>query len=178
MTLPPHARLFHLFLSAALASPGPCAAMGRRPPEPENAPAPVDPKLRSKETHMNLADPAARDITPSEWKGQFGGPASSAAALIETAEQWERLWREDMGREAPPVDFGRYFAAAVFLGSRNTGGYDVVFLEPQISPDSVRVFYRVRGPGKGQFVIQAFTQPYAIKLYRKTGLKAALVEQP
>ena len=102
---------------------------------------------------------------------------SKAASLkVESAKEWETLWKDAFNREAPSVDFSKHFAAAVFLGLRQTGGYSVEFLEPAARADTAVIRYRTRAPGPGAFVIQAFTTPYAIRLYNKTSAPVAVDE--
>lgn len=122
-------------------------------------------------------DSGTEDASPSEWRGQFGGEPEPSARVISAAPEWERLWRETLRGEPPPVDFGRHRAVAVFAGSRSTGGFSVEFLEPEVDGGEAVVRYRIRGPGPGQFVVQAFTRPYAIRLYRRTELRLSVAEE-
>ena len=89
--------------------------------------------------------------------------------MIDSAAKWQDLWANALGQREPPtaVDFGKRLAVAVFLGSVPTGGYGVDFLAPQSAGGTTILSYRIRRPGQGSFVIQAFTQPYAVKLFDK-----------
>ena len=126
----------------------------------------------------SAADIAAVDANPSEWKGSFCPEAAGSARVAATAAQWEKLWKDSLGKQAPEADFEKHFAVAVFLGTRNTGGYAVEFLTPRSDGKEVLIAYRVRKPGQGMFVIQAFTQPYHVKLFKKTSLTVRTVEEP
>ena len=134
-------------------------AMARRPPE------------------KTMDDPvrlAAVDATPAEWKGAGGGNPEPGARVVADAAAWTALWKETLGREAPPVDFSRFVAVAAFAGMKNTGGWSVEFLTPEASPKGLVVPYRVKGPAPGGFVTMAFTAPYALRLYnRPTGTLVA-----
>lgn len=127
-------------------------SMGRTPPEP----APVE---------KSSAPAPAEEAAVSEWKGQFCAVATPSAELIQDAEAWKTLWKETFAKEPPQADFSRYVAAAVFLGSRNTGGYHVEFLEPETRGAATVLRWREKRPRPGSMVIQAFTQPYAIRLF-------------
>ncbi|MFA6315900.1 MAG: protease complex subunit PrcB family protein [Elusimicrobiota bacterium] len=107
-----------------------------------------------------------------EWKGQHCGQARPSSRVVRTAEEWQALWAE-IGRPAP-ADLGERFAAAVFLGSRPTGGFGVRFHDPIQEGGRVKVRFETLVP-KG-FVTQAFTEPYAVRLYPKTGLPVDLLE--
>lgn len=109
-----------------------------------------------------------RRLKPSSWQGQFCSTAAPAVEMVKDAAAWKELWKRSFGAEAPKVDFSEHFAIAVFVGTRNTGGWGADFLAPASEGDAVVLGYRVRGPSPSAFVIQAFTQPYAIQLYRKT----------
>ena len=114
---------------------------------------------------------------PSEWKGLFCSENKPSVKKISLRQEWDALWRSSLNPPAPAVDFGEYFAAAVFLGAQTTGGYGVEFLDPMSDDASVRVRYKIRKPAPGAFVIQSFTQPYAIKLYHKTPLDVSIAEE-
>ena len=127
----------------------------------------------------NAEELEAKDRSPREWSGAFCGMPEPSVHVVAGRKEWEQLWTAAFNSQpVPPVDFDRYFAIAVFLGSQPTGGYGVQFLEPLADAEKALIRYKVRKPGKGQFVIQAFTQPYAVKLYRRTGLKVSASEVP
>jgi len=127
------------------------------------------------EKKQPMQDPVSLLVTqrpegPAFWKGG-NSSASEQTVLVDSADAWALLWKEKIGGEAPPVDFSNYTALAVFLGSRNTGGYGVEFLPPTLEDGSIILGWREKKPAPSGFVIQAFTQPYAIQLYRKTDAK-------
>lgn len=103
---------------------------------------------------------------PSSWDGGYS-QSPGETVVVRDAEAWTSLWKDKIGQPAPPVDFSGYIAVAVFLGSRSTGGYGVEFLPPAAEGNALVLGYREKKPAAGGFVIQAFTQPYAIQLYRK-----------
>lgn len=149
-------------LAATLLAAG-AHAMGRRP---KKAPGGMD---------MEAAKNAqVVDVSPSEWRGTFSSEEKPSARIIESGAEWERLWRDSIRQEPPPVDFSKYLAAVVFLGSQPTGGYTIQFLEPLTDGRELMLRYRSKPPTGITF--QAFTQPYAIRLYRKTELKVSLAE--
>ena len=107
-----------------------------------------------------------------EWKGPHCGQTQASARVVNTAGEWETLWA-DIGKP-PPAELGEHAAAAVFLGSRPTGGFGVRFHEPVTEGGKLKVRYEILVP-KG-FVTQAFTEPYAVRLLPKTGLAVELLE--
>ncbi|MEK7656702.1 MAG: protease complex subunit PrcB family protein [Elusimicrobiota bacterium] len=154
-----------LVLAAAAAAHG----MGRRPPA-EKEPA------QREDRAMDVSQMTVKDGASASWQGASCGVSKAASLKVESAEEWEKLWKDAFNREAPAVDFSTRFAVAVFLGLRQTGGYSVEFLEPAARADTAVIRYRTRAPGPGAFVIQAFTTPYAIRLYNKTSAPVAVEE--
>ncbi len=102
-----------------------------------------------------------------EWRGSNCGESGAKAELATTRAQWDDLWRR-IGQPPPKADLRRHVALAVFLGTRPTGGWSVEFLDP--APDGAHIVlrYRAKGPGPGDFVTQALTQPWAVRLYPKS----------
>lgn len=98
-----------------------------------------------------------------EWNGQYGGPVDAGHRVVVDANGWTRLWRL-LGQEyAPPLDFTKYFAVAVMVGERPTGGYTVEFLDPMPKGVDVTVRYRVRAPTG--FTTQALAQPWKVRAF-------------
>ncbi|MBI4347452.1 MAG: protease complex subunit PrcB family protein [Elusimicrobia bacterium] len=150
--------LWGLVLASALVATA--VAMGRKTPKTSPGNEPMD---------------ATADVTPSEWRGAYSAENAPSARIVESGAEWDRLWRDSLNQPAPPVNFSQYVAAAVFLGAQPTGGYGVEFLPPLSNAQELALRYRVVKP-KG-FVTQAFTQPYAIRLYKKTGQRVSLAEE-
>lgn len=152
-------------LLAAPGAPAPAHALGKFPFTKKKE-APV----------TGPATFAVADVSPNFWKGPHSASNAPAAFTAETAEDWDKLWTQYLHRKAPPVDFSKYLAAAVFIGLRQTGGYAVEFLPPVSDGKTAKVPYRIRTP-KGGFVTQAFTTSYAIQLYTKPGVPVQVEEQ-
>ncbi len=114
-----------------------------------------------------------------EWQGAFSSVAKPRSVLVTSAAAWRRLWRHDVGAQAPAVDFHRFVAAAVFLGIRPTGGYGVVFSTAvAVERGRAVIHYREKKPGRGDFVIESLTRPYGIRLYPKPRGKASIRKLP
>ncbi len=79
------------------------------------------------------------------------------------ASEWQTLWREHAGSEpAPAVDFAKEMVAAVFLGTRPTGGYGVDIVAARREGAALIVEYRERRPPPGALASQALTSPFHI----------------
>jgi hypothetical protein len=98
-----------------------------------------------------------KPMTIQEWKGQHDGPAEAGSLVATDQASWERAWRQ-VGKDAPALDFAKFAGVMVFVGSKPTGGWTVVFDEPAARGDDAVVRYHV--PKPGGFTTQAFTQPW------------------
>ena len=130
-----------LLLAAALA--GPAWGLSRQPPKQPERKTPL-----------------------MEWKGTFCAVTTPAYRIITTQKEWNALWAQ-IGQSAPAVDFKAYFALAVFLGARNTGGYSVSFQDPVDETAAMALAYKINSPAPDTMTMQVLTQPYAVRLYPK-----------
>ena len=133
-------------------------ALGRTPPEPQPV-AVSTPTIKVKLKGGNVTESVV------DWKGQFSGISARYVSVIKDADEWKKLWMETFRKDAPSVDFEKHVAGCVFVGSKNTGGYGVEFLEPADKDGVMVIRWREKTPAPGGMVIQAFTQPWAIKLF-------------
>lgn len=144
--------------------------MGRTPPETQTAtpqPAVVQKKGGT------MTEPVKG---VSEWKGQFCSVSVPYVVVLNNIDEWKKLWADTFKKDAPEVDWANNVAGAVFLGSKSTGGYGVEFLEPESKDGVMWLQWHEKSPAAGGMVIQAFTQPWAIKLFpRPSG--AVTIEQ-
>lgn len=110
--------------------------------------------------------PAAKVLeeAPMRWQGQFCEVGEPKTRWVDNAEGWEMTWKM-IGAPPPPVDLEKYFAVAVFLGEKNTGGYGVEFLEPAEDAAAGTWTVRYKETQPAGFAIQALTRPYAVKLF-------------
>lgn len=108
-------------------------------------------------------------------KGNFSGIGEALEAVMRTPTEWENLWKRHVSIQSPPapippVDFAKEMVAAVFLGQKNTGGYEVEITKAQRNGPALQIFYNVKAPQPGGMAIQAITQPFHIvKMPRSDG---------
>jgi len=103
------------------------------------------------------------------------GPSSAIdrpmEVVVRSAAAWEQLWTSH-GATAPipPIDFQHDMAAAVFLGTRNTGGFSVEILRARREGAAIVVEYVERRPRGDAIVPQVITAPFHIvRLASHTG---------
>lgn len=109
-----------------------------------------------------LAD--GKPTSQLQWQGNATPVISPKTAVVQDVGDWDALW-QSMGTEpAPPVDFNRYTAVAIFSGTKSSGS-SLTITNIEMLPSSVVVHYREEtGPA------MAISQPYLIRLIPKTSL--------
>lgn len=119
---------------------------------------------------------AVTSTQDAEWESLSGDQScirTFRASVVENDADWEKLWAEhNCGlSEMPPlpeVDFDADRVIAVFLGSRERGGYSVKMgLEPNAAdPTELLVSIDEEKPALGGFQITLLTQPYEFRKVR------------
>jgi len=93
-------------------------------------------------------------------------------AVVRSAGDWQTLWRDHggPGAMAPEVDFSTEMVVGVFLGARNTGGYDVEITGVEPEAKGLVVRYTETMPGPGAMLAQVITSPFhLIRVARTDG---------
>lgn len=90
------------------------------------------------------------------------GIASSLRVVVRSADEWNALW-DGAGQFAPPVpdvDFSQEMLVVAALGTKRTGGYNIILESAQETDGgSVEVQVRSSSPGSSCVVTQAITAP-------------------
>jgi PrcB C-terminal len=108
-------------------------------------------------------------------KGNFSGIAEPLETVVRTPAEWESLWHRHVSIQSPPsplpqINFADEMVVAVFLGQKNSGGYEITITNAQRKASEVEVFYAIQTPKSGALAIQAITQPFHIvKMPRSDG---------
>ncbi len=111
-----------------------------------------------------FAAPHPAAAAEREWHGAHGGPATFQLVVARSAAAWRDLWKL-AGRD-PPAGFDEKadMAVGIFLGLRNTGGYDVDIRSVVAEKSYVEVTYAEHKPDPGAIVTQVLTTPYVIRV--------------
>lgn len=126
----------------------------------------------SNETAEVLAEAgAAREYDALAWEGSFTQDSSRFAKAVTDQQEWDKIWQK-LGKDpvSPVIDFQAYAVACVFLGE--IAGFDtmgVVFREPKLEGDTLRVDYEIEP--RGYITDVNSTSPYAIKVVKRSGAK-------
>ena len=100
-------------------------------------------------------------------QGNFSGIVEPLELVIHTPAEWQNLWKRHVSIQSPPspvppIAFDTEMVVAVFLGQKNTGGYEVNISKAERRGPAVTIFYNVGIPKPGGVSIQAITQPFHI----------------
>ena len=98
-------------------------------------------------------------------KGNFGGIRKPAQIVVRTQEEWNSLWKRHVSIQSPPssppsVDFAAEMIVGLFIGEKNTGGYEVEITRAELKDSTLHVYYAEKSPTPGGIVTQALTQPF------------------
>ena len=95
--------------------------------------------------------------------GSNSGVTEPKQVVVRTAAEWNALWKTHAAEEpAPAIDFSKELVAAVFLGTRPTGGFRVEIIGARLAGEELIVEYEERRPAAGAIVTQALTTPFHI----------------
>jgi len=109
-------------------------------------------------------------------KGVRSGIREPSQVAIRSPTEWQKLWREHTSTSTasaplPTVDFDKEIVAAVFLGEKPTGGYNVEISSTEVTDSLLTIFVKETSAKPGAIVTQGFTQPFHI-----VRIEAATVE--
>ncbi len=92
------------------------------------------------------------------WRGNYGTYETTGNLVIKNENNWQETW------EALPadIDFDDEMLVAVFMGTRNTGGYAIEIITVLETPEHLKVRLKHSAPGKDALVTQALVQPHHI----------------
>ena len=112
-----------------------------------------------------------------QWKGTHGGPAQPTMLLARNREQWLQLQQVfNLRGPLPNVNFSTHMVLAIGLGTRPTGGHEVTILGAEERKGILYIRYRERRPSPGEFVTQALTSPYHIKVLPRSEVQKVFFE--
>lgn len=96
-------------------------------------------------------------------RGPMSAIAGSKEVVVRSNAEWTALWKDHgSSQPVPTVDFSKEMVAAVFLGSRPTGGFSVEIVGTRAEGDALVIEYAERRPGRGDIVSQVLTSPFHI----------------
>jgi len=98
---------------------------------------------------------------------QYSGVAQAQNFVIRDATAWNDLWQRiyaNLNPVPPPpdIDFSREMVVAVALGTRNSGGYNVLLTQAAADSAGILVSASATSPGARCVTTQALTQPLDI----------------
>jgi hypothetical protein len=111
---------------------------------------------------LAMAQSAAPRITTVA-QGAYSGINDASEVVVRSPTEWDALWKAHAGLQSiPTVDFSQEFVAAVFLGTRPSGGFGAEIVGTRREADALVIEYRERAPAASDIVTQALTSPFHI----------------
>jgi VWFA-related protein len=96
-------------------------------------------------------------------RGTHSNIDGARQVVVRDAAGWGALWKQHAGeRPMPAVDFAREAVAAVFLGTRPTGGFGVEIVGAGQKAGAFVVQYRETKPGADAIAAQVITSPFLL----------------
>lgn len=107
-----------------------------------------------------------------QWKGYYCGYTAPSRMVIFTQEQWREIWREMHSfilpvPETPKINFEKQMVLAVFMGKKNSGGYEIKISKITKTEEKILVEVIEKKPSPESFRTMALTSPYHIVVIKK-----------
>ena len=94
-------------------------------------------------------------------QGTASGIIDRREVVVQSEQQWQKLWNEHApGAPPPPIDFTKELVAGVFVGQRPTAGYQVEIVRVERENGVLTIVYRIEDPPKDSMVAQVLSQPF------------------
>ena len=105
-------------------------------------------------------------------QGTASGVIDRREVVVQSEQQWQKLWNEHSpgGAPPPPVDFTKELVVGVFAGERPTAGHEVEIVRVERESGGLSVVYRIESPAKDAMVAQVLTQPFHLVRLPRLGL--------
>lgn len=110
-----------------------------------------------------------------EWKGYHCGYTKAAKLLIKTEDQWKEVWEKINSLrlpkpELPSIDFKKKMVIAVFMGERQSGGYDIEIIDIFKKEKEIVVVVDEKEPSPDSLRTMALTSPYHVVIVKRSSL--------
>lgn len=113
----------------------------------------------------------------------YSGVSAPENVVVRDAAAWSALWQNihatiDPIPPLPDVDFGQEMIVAAALGTRNSGGFNVLVTQATEDSEGVEIQVLETSPGADCFNTQALTQPIDLgRIERRDGPVRFVVTQ-
>ena len=96
-------------------------------------------------------------------RGTHSDIDAARQVVVRTAADWGALWKQHAAdRPMPAVDFAKEAVAAVFLGTRPTGGFGIELVGAGEKAGAFVLQYRETKPGADAIAAQIITSPFLL----------------
>lgn len=100
-------------------------------------------------------------------QGTYSGLKDPLQKVILTEDEFKDLWKKHVSvivpqPAAPKVDFSVSVIVAIYVGEKNTSGYQILLRKVEPKAKDVIVHYRFTEPPTNSLTLQVLTQPYML----------------
>ncbi len=110
-----------------------------------------------------------------QWKGNHSGYTKATRLVIYTQNQWKEVWEKINSLrlpkpELPNIDFKKKMVIAVFMGERQSGGYDIEIIDIFKKEKEIVVVVDEKEPSPDSLQTMALTSPYHVVIVKRSSL--------
>jgi hypothetical protein len=95
------------------------------------------------------------------YSSNYQGRDEESNVVITNEKELTTLFQSVGNEQVPKVDFTKNQVVALFLGSKNTGGYSISIDRAEVIGNQIMIYKKIETP-KGGMVTTAFTNPFVI----------------
>jgi hypothetical protein len=101
------------------------------------------------------------------YSSNYQGREVESNVVVLNEKELTTLFQSVGNEQVPQVDFTKNQVVALFLGSKNTGGYSISIDRAEVIGNQIMIYKKIETP-KGGMVTTAFTNPFVIvKIHNK-----------
>ena len=102
----------------------------------------------------------------------YGNVGLKQALILKESKAFDPIWKQAYGNvdprpNLPEIDFSKEMAIAVFLGTKNSGGFDIEIMKIKELETHIEVFVKNTRPDPDGMVTMALTSPFHIVKLKK-----------
>ena len=98
----------------------------------------------------------------------YQGREEQSNVVIRNEQELKELYKSFGKEECPKIDFNKNQVAALFLGTKTSGGYSVSVERVEENETQIIIYKKIDAPKPGENVTMAFTNPFVIvEIYSK-----------
>jgi hypothetical protein len=115
-------------------------------------------------------------------QGTYSGIKEPLQKVIQTKEEFADLWKQHVSvivpQPPPPaVDFETSAVVAIYMGEKNTSGFQILIKRVEAQGNNVLVHFKQTEPPANSFTLQVLTQPFVLLRVDKPDGQVQLIKE-